>query len=467
MKNPNELRKLAAEKVTQAQAIFDAAKAENRTLAVAESDHMDGLLDESDKLKAEAVQVEADEKAAREKADAAAKRLAATYTASTASTRVIPPVAPSATVETSNIQTRERVFDDPTLGYGENGLGTFAQDTAIFDVEHRMTDRFRIVAAAGTGLEAGLDAYGGVMIPPAYSQSIFDASMASDSLLAETDQLPALPYGVESMEYPANAETSRADGSRHGGIAGAWKAELTQMSETRPKLKGKKFEPHQLYVLSYISDKLLKHGTQLEAYLRSKVADELNFKIGDAIINGTGGGQPRGVLAGATDAPRVQIAKESSQPATTLNVTNLEKMYARMPAKYMAGAKWYINQDVLPQLLALTKAVGTGGHAVFMPGGNIASAPFGTIYGRPIVVTEYNATLGTEGDVIFANMKQYATMGRGGVDSALSMHLKFDYAQTAFRFIFEIDGQPWHDSSLTPYKGTAKVSPFVTLATRA
>ena len=65
------------------------------------------------------------------------------------------------------------------------------------------------------------------------------------------------------------------------------------------------------------------------------------------------------------------------------------------------------------------------------------------------------------------NFKAYAAAVKGVVDSAYSIHLKFDYAQTAYRLIFEMDGQPWLNSKITPFKGSSTTSPFVTLATRA
>lgn len=363
----------------------------------------------------------------------------------------------------------ERAKDNPTRSYdGQSGLGDFATDVHRLGTGGGMSERLRIMSAAGDGLSAGVSTDGGVLIPPAFSQTIMDLTgYTSNSLMAECDQLPPLPDGVESMEFPAINETSRADGSRRGGIQGYWKAELTQMTSSKPTLKEVKFSPQQLFVFAFISDKLLKHAPQLSAFLAQSAADEINFKIGDSIFNGTGTGMPRGILTGAVDAPRVQIAKETNQAAATLVIQNLEKMYARMPANMRAGAKWYINQDVLPQLMDMTKAVGSGGSAVFMPNFNISGAPFGTIYGAPIYPTEYSATIGTEGDIIFANLKKYGLMTRGGIDSAMSIHLKFDYNQSAFRFIFEVDGQPWQSSSITPFKGTAKQSAIVTLATRA
>jgi hypothetical protein len=37
----------------------------------------------------------------------------------------------------------------------------------------------------------------------------------------------------------------------------------------------------------------------------------------------------------------------------------------------------------------------------------------------------------------------YAAGVQGGVQAAVSMHLRFDYFEQAFRFMFAVDGQPW------------------------
>ena len=381
--------------------------------------------------------------------------------------RVASPEIPN--VEKTSILTHERVLDNPTKGYdGRGGFGVFAADVAEFNAGRGMSKQLQIASAAGDGMQQLIKSDGGVLVPPAFSTMIQEKmDLMGFNLVDDTDQLPPLPANVESMEYPTPNETSRADGSRAGGIQARWKSELTQMTESKPTLKSVKFEPQELYVFAYISDKLLRHAAQLEAYLSNVSAKEILFKCGDGIINGTGSGQPRGILTGATDAPRVQIAKETGQAAATIVKENIDKMFARFYMKMLSGAAWYVNQDVWPQLLKLQMAVGTGGLPVFLPAGNIAGAPFGTLYGLPIKPIEYCATLGTEGDIILANLKMYGTQSRGTVEAGMSIHLKFDYNQTAFRFIFEMDGQPWISSSITPFKGSNKISPFVTLATRS
>ena len=87
--------------------------------------------------------------------------------------------------------------------------------------------------------------------------------------------------------------------------------------------------------------------------------------------------------------------------------------------------------------------------------------------GRPVIPVEYCETLGTTGDIILADLKAYASGVNGGVDAAMSIHLRFDYNESCFRFITQVDGQPWLASAITPYKGSNTLSPFVVLATRS
>jgi hypothetical protein len=51
----------------------------------------------------------------------------------------------------------------------------------------------------------------------------------------------------------------------------------------------------------------------------------------------------------------------------------------------------------------------------------------------------------------------------------MSIHVRFEYDESVFRFVLRIDGQPVRASVLTPYKGgaTATQSHFVALAERA
>lgn len=323
----------------------------------------------------------------------------------------------------------------------------------------------RLRAAAGTGMVQGITNDGGVLVPPAFSSTIWDgARQMSESMLGYCDTQTIDP-GVQSLEVPGINETSRANGSRWGGIQGYWKSELAAMTETKPKMRSIKIEPQEVYVFAYISDKLLRNAPGVASGILTRAAaDEINFKIGDSVFNGDGVGKPRGIIGHGSV---VSVAKESGQAAATVVKQNIDKMWSRCHANWRGNAVWFINQDVEPALQEMTIGVGTGGAPVYMPPGGLSGAPYATLKGRPVIPVEYCATLGTVGDIVLADLKSYFMGIRGMVDQAQSMHLKFDYAQTAFRFIFEADGQPYLASAITPFKGTNTTSPIVTLATRS
>ncbi|GJQ40294.1 MAG: hypothetical protein JETCAE02_27060 [Anaerolineaceae bacterium] len=357
---------------------------------------------------------------------------------------------------------RERLLDDPKRGFPH--FGEFAY--AVYGACHPsrsvpVDERIRITAATGMSMGTGSD--GGFLVPPEFSTKIYSGLMSpSESLLSMTDN-----YSVtgESLTFVANAETSRDNGSRWGGVQGYWISEAQQITSSKPKTRQVKIEPQQLAVLVYATDKLLKNTAAAATYLTQAARDEISFKVGDAIINGDGAGKPVGIVG---HAATVNVAKESGQVAGTLVKANIDKMWSRCHARMRRNAVWLINQDIEPQLESMFLATGTTGFPVYLPAGGISNQPFATLKGRPVMPIEYCATLGTSGDIILADLSAYVTGTRGGVDEAMSMHLRFDYAETAFRFMFEVDGQPWIAEPLAPFKGTTNtLSPFVTLATRA
>lgn len=357
---------------------------------------------------------------------------------------------------------RLAIEDDPQRGF--KSLAHFAgrvQDAG----QNPRGDEMLMQVAAGTGMQQSITTDGGVLVPPSYSKAIWDRVLQqSNSLLQFCDQIPIDP-GVESVSVPAVNETSRADGSRMGGIQGYWKAELTQLTSSKPAFREVKLTPNELFVFAYISDRLLRNAPGTASrILEQGAASEIAFKIGDAIINGDGVGKPRGVVG---DVATESVSKETGQAASTVVRKNVSKMYNRMHPNWKSGAVWFINPDVFPALEDINYEVGTGGLPGFRPAGGVADSPFATLYGKPIVEIEYCAALGTVGDIIFANFMAYAAAIKGLVDSNYSIHLKFDFAQTAYRVIFEMDGQPWLNSVITSFKGSTTRSPIVTLATRS
>ncbi len=276
-----------------------------------------------------------------------------------------------------------------------------------------------------------------------------------------------IPIGANSNGLRINAidESSRVDGSRLGGVQAFWTAEADTITKSKPTFRQIDLKLHKLAALYYATDEELADAPALEATLSAAFAEEMGFKLDDALIRGTGTGEPLGILG---HAGTVTITAESGQAAKTVVVENIEKMFARLWSRSMANATWYINQDVWPQLFALEKAVGTGGVPVFLPAGGLSASPFGTLMGRQIMPLEQCETLGTKGDIIFGSFPNgYVMIDKGGLEAASSIHVEFLTAQEVFRFILRTDGQPISNKTLTPYKGTVATSNFIDLADRA
>ena len=362
---------------------------------------------------------------------------------------------------------KERVQDDPKRGF--RSMGDFASLVSKASTPGKFVadERIRILAAA-TGDNQTQDSEGGFLVPPSFATTIWDGmNVAPNNLMDMCDR-----YTVdgESLTFPANAETSRATGSRYGGVQGYWISEAQQITSSRPRFRTVKVEPQQVAALIYCTDKLLRNSpVALDQYVNRAATSELLFLMNDSIINGTGAGQPKGILAGTagTTSCRVKITKEVGQAAATIVKQNIDKMYARLHPNSLPNSVWFVNIDTLPQLQQLSAVVGVGGVPVYLPAGGIMNAPNAMLYGRPVIPIEFAATCGTEGDIIFADMKSYLLGVRGGIETAMSMHLRFDYAESCFRFIAEVDGQPWLASPITPFKGSNTLSPFVTVETRS
>lgn len=313
--------------------------------------------------------------------------------------------------------------------------------------------------AAGTGSVEGTGSWGGFLLDNEVAAGLVQRMYNNSQVLSRCTRR-SISTNAASIDFKAIDESSRADGSRFGGVRAYWKAELAQLTESRPKFNLVTYTPEKLTALYYASDEILDDVPMLTAEIESLFLQEIAFKIQDAIINGTGSGQPMGIVGASCTTT---VTATSGQGASTFIYDNATDMVTTLYESAPGNSVWFINQSVLPQLYEMSLAVGTGGSPIFLPPGGASAAPYGTLLGRPVVPIEQCQAVGTAGDVILADMSQYYVVDKGGVNSASSIHLKFDYGQTAFRWTYRVDGRPIWKSVLTSYKGSLSLAPFVIL----
>ncbi|MDV2503091.1 MAG: phage major capsid protein [bacterium] len=426
-----DLRELLAAKVKEAGELLDHAEGEGRDLNDEETQKWDLLAEEAKGLEVRITRLEEQNERVRRQAAAPGDP---------------PPHTPT---------------PDPDP---QNRFATFGeqlQAIATAYMEQRVDPRLRRIEERATGLSEGVPHEGGFLVQKDFMTELIDTIYETGILLPRLNRTPIGP-NANGLVINTWDETSRVDGSRYGGILAYWAAEAGAATASKPKLRQIDLKLQKLLALYYATDELLQDATALEAEVRDAFNSEMNFKADDAVINGTGAGQPLGIL---TSGALVTITKETGQAAATLLAENIEKMYARLIGK--VNAVWLVNTDLWPQIFQLHHVIGTGGVPMFVPAGGISQAPLGTLLGRPIVEVEQCATLGTVGDIIGADLSKYKWIDKGAIQAASSIHVQFLTDEMTFRFVWRVNGQPKLNTALTPFKGTNTVSPFVALATRA
>ena len=314
--------------------------------------------------------------------------------------------------------------------------------------------------AATPSLYAGesTGADGGFLVPPEFSKEIFTLSLTEDSLLPLTD---TAEISSNSMVIPKDETTPWGT----NGIRAYWQGESSAATGTKPVLGAMALRLKKLMALVPASDEMLEDSTMLTSYLPNKIADSIRWKTNEALLFGTGGPVPFGAFSGNAV---ITQAKDTGQATKTLTATNLANMIARLPPASFGRAVWLINNDVLPALFTLT----LGNYPIYFPMGNqqtgaIQTSPYGTLLGRPVIVTQHANTFSSQGDVLLADMSYVQTITKaGGFRTDTSMHIYFDADATAFRTVFRLDAQPKITAAISPAKGANSLSPFVQLAAR-
>jgi len=315
---------------------------------------------------------------------------------------------------------------------------------------------------APAGMSEGSPADGGFLLQMDYASDIKKRMFSTGQILPRLTRLP-ISSNSNSITIPAAADDTESAGV-FGGIIAYWLAEAGTKSTSSPKFREMVLKLKKMAVVVPTTDELLNDKVTLEAFIRTGSNLALVKEAEKQIIRGVGAGQPLGVL---NSGALVTVAAETGQLADTIVYANIVNMWSRMYADSRTNAIWLINQSIEPQLYTMGITVGVGGSPVYQPPGGASAAPYGTLFGRPVIPCNHCSKLGDVGDIILADFGEYLWIEKGGVQEATSIHYAFITDETYYRFVMRCDGQPAWSKVFTPEQATAATqSPFVTLAAR-
>jgi HK97 family phage major capsid protein len=290
----------------------------------------------------------------------------------------------------------------------------------------------------------GIPEFGGYSVPEEYGAFLMDKSLESEII---RPRATVWAMGSETKKVPAFDGADRST-NLFGGISGEWLEEGQTGTRKVAKLRLIQLTAKKLACFSQASNELIADGMSFEEMLAGALIKGIGWYMDYAFINGTGDGQPLGIL---NDPALITVVKEEDQSAATITYQNVVNMFSRLAPSCFSNAVWLANPSVIPQLLTMTITIGTGGAQI--PVFKEEASRF-TLLGKEIIFTEKCPALGAKGDLILADLSQYAIGIRKEIALDRSNVPGWMEDMTDYRVIVRVDGQGTWDKPVTPKNGT-------------
>jgi HK97 family phage major capsid protein len=313
-------------------------------------------------------------------------------------------------------------------------------------------DRAEIGAAPSGYMEENGTVGEGYLVPPEMRQEIWTLVLGDEGILSF---LQPEPTSSSAVKFTKDETTPWGA----AGVQALWVDAGEQLTASKDATKQALNALYRLAAFVLATDELDTDAPNLASRLTVGAASAINWKAEEACMFGDGVGKPLGWLKGPG---LVTQAIEAGQATATIVVNNISKMFAR--SLNPTQSAWFASKETLPQLMTLT----IGNQPIWTPPvAGLRDAPGGFLLGRPVKFSRHCQVLGTVGDIQLVDPTGYILNIRtGGIAYASSIHLFFDYAVNAYRWMFRLGGQPILSAAMSPAKGANTESHFVTLAAR-
>jgi HK97 family phage major capsid protein len=348
--------------------------------------------------------------------------------------------------------------------FGHHGIadhGWASADEFLAAVHNSLNDHRLISTTRAGGLMAtavgNLGGDGGFSVPPEYAAQWLDASIESEIV---RPRATIWPMASDTRNVPGWDALSSSSSRLYGGFTAQWVGETGTITEASPKMQMLALKARKLALLTQVSNELAADGVGYDRQLSSAMVRAMGWFMDDAFLNGTGAGQPLGVL---NSTCLITVTKETGQAAGTIVYGNVAKMFARLHPSCVENSVWVASSTTIPYLLQLSIPLGTSGS--FVPVLSQSGGSY-TMLTRPVIFTEKVPAVGTLGDIGLYDFSQYAIGLRKDMSLDKSSHVGFTTDTAYYRGILRVDGQPIWRTVYTPKNGDT-MSPFVVLQTRS
>ena len=328
----------------------------------------------------------------------------------------------------------------------------YGSDRTSIPVTEKAEEFCRRVLATRTMI-AGSLADGGASVPEYWFDDVYR------NVLHESVALPRVrvyPMQSNILHIPAmDSEDSSA--GYIGGVGAVWQGEGKAAAEVSPKLRMLTLKTHKLAMYVSASREVIEDSGNLAGVLGNQMVYALQQTADEVILTGNGVAQPLGVIYSPA---RIDYTRNA---AGAVSFADVAGMYARLHPAFARGAVWVGHPSIIPQLLVMADA---GSHAIWRPtmSGAVEGVPGMPLLGLPLLLTDKLPALGTCGDLVLANLAQYAVGIRRGTILETTNSAYWSQDLFRFRVVMRLDGGSLLDSPITPRTGGSTLSAFVVLS---
>lgn len=225
----------------------------------------------------------------------------------------------------------------PGANAGNDGFKHFGE---FLSVLHSQRHDGRLRASMTVGTDSG----GGFLVPDQFAAQVLDKSLENEIVRSRCQVHPMTSDtlkigGFDSLDHSSNLS----------GFTAEWVGEEGTPTLSAGKVRQVQLKAKKLFLLAPVSNELTVDAPDFERTLGDALIQAVGWHLDYACLNGTGAGQPLGVL---NDPALIEVAADDGQPASTIKMSNLNQMMRMHPACF-ANSVWVANPTTIPELLSL------------------------------------------------------------------------------------------------------------------
>jgi HK97 family phage major capsid protein len=264
-----------------------------------------------------------------------------------------------------------------------------------------------------------------------------------------------IPVSGDSGTWPAldqyvTPTAGVGDTAYAAGLTPAVAAEAAALGEDNITFEQLKWDIVKVGGVVDVSNELADDAPAVDTLLRQVFQIAIDGKLEHYILNGTGAGQPTGILPSACSIGVTTATNNIFAEADAMAMLARFKVVNRS----RNAIAWVMHRGVIPDLAAFTAS----DRDMVEWRGGLSS----TLLGYPILYSEHMPQDDND-DVLLADFSGYLLFDRQQLTVDFSEHAKFENDLGVWRYKIRVDGMPWLKSAITlaDPQGSYTVSPFV------